>query len=212
MSASGLAVIAELGDLVGIDVLNPRSSDWMIIDAVSGGTVIVPDTVPKFEFRGDRRISDYPVEQGAFASYNKVQEPFSIRMQMVCSGLNYAQEAINALSLNIGQNYMQKADFLKTLDGMLATTDLFNIVTPDAIYKNANMEHYDYRRESNDGATMLKIEVWFREVRVAKAAAYTQTDSPSAADSTSTGSVKTFPIGAQGTQQLSAGPLLFGVQ
>lgn len=184
-----LAGVAELGDILGVDILNPLASDWAIHASGSGAVIIVPDTVEKFEFRGERRVSDYPVEQGAFASYNKVAQPFEIRMVMVCSGLNYAQSAFSALGLNLGQGFMQKVDFLTTLDYMLETTDLFDVVTPDKLYANANMEHYDYKREARNGATMLIVEAWFREVRVTASSAYTNTDSASAADPVSLGTV-----------------------
>lgn len=194
--SSFLAAVAEAGDILGIDILNPLASDWMIVDGKTSAKIIVPDTVPRFEFRGDRRISDYPVEQGAFASYNKVATPYEIRMTMVCSGLNYAQGAISALGLNLSQGFMQKSDFIDTLNYMLDTTDLFTIVTPDKAYENANLEHYDYKRETRDGATMLKIEAWFREVRVTASATYSDggpvnSDSPSAADPVSLGTVHT---------------------
>jgi len=189
-----LSAVAEAGDILGIDILNPLASDWMIADARTSSKVIVPDTVPRFEFRGDRRISDYPVEQGAFASYNKVVTPYEIRMTMVCSGLNYAQNAISSLGMNLGQGFMQKSDFIDTLDYMLDTTDLFTIVTPDKAYESANLEHYDYKRETRNGATMLIIEAWFREVRVTASATYSDggpvnSDSPSATDPVSLGTV-----------------------
>lgn len=179
-----VAAVAE-----AVDILNPLASDWAIHAAGSGAVIIIPDTVEKFEFRGEQRVADYPMEQGAFASYNKVAQPFEIRMVLVCSGLNYAQRAINALGLNLGQSFMQKVDFLTTLDYMLTTTDLFDIVTPDKLYPNASMEHYDYRREARNGATMLIVEAWFREVRVKASAVYTNSNSPSAADPVSLGAV-----------------------
>jgi hypothetical protein len=196
--SSGLAVIAELGDLAGIDVLNPRAGDWMIL-ASDHSPAIIPDTVPRFEYRGEARVSDYPMEQGAFASYNKVATPFDIRMVMVCSGLNFAQNIAQtikgATGLNIGQNLMQKPAFLDTLDYMLATTDLFSIVTPDRTYNSVNLEHYDYKRETSSGATMLIVEAWFREVRITGAATYTsggvRSNSPSAASPVGLGTVQT---------------------
>lgn len=210
--STGLAAFAELGDLVGIDILNPLASDWMIL-ADDGSVAIKPDTVPKFEFRNEQRVADYPMEQGAFASYNKVATPFQIRMQMVCSGLNYAQSAAqavkNALNIDIGQNYASRPDFLDTLDYMLATTDLFTIVTPDATYPNATMEHYDYRKESNNGATMLKIEAWFREIRVTAGSTYSSSGLPtvtsnsaSAANPVDVGTAQTFAYGSNAATAL----------
>lgn len=193
-ASTGLAAFAELGDLVGVDILNPSAGDWMILDD-TGSIAIKPDTVAKFEYRNEGRVSDYPMEQGAFDSYNKVATPYQIRMLMVCSGLNYAQSAAqaitNALGIGIGQNFASRGDFLSTLDYMLATTDLFTIVSPDAIYKSVTLEHYDYRKESSDGATMLKVEAWFREIRVNAGATYSTSNSPSAAGPADLGTVHT---------------------
>lgn len=185
-----LAAIAEVTGALGIDVLNPLATDWMIVSDGSMAPVIVPDTVPRFEYRGESRVSDYPVEQGAFASYNKVAQPFDIRMMMVCSGLNFVQSGIQAIGLNLGPKYMQKTDFIDTLDYMLATTDLFTIVTPDKTYPSVNMVHYDYKRETKNGATMLIVDAWFQEIRVTGSATYSSSvASPSAADPVSVGTV-----------------------
>lgn len=187
---NGLAVIAELGDLAGIDILNPRAGDWMILSN-DGSPAIIPDTVARFDYRGESRVSDYPVEQGAFASYNKVATPFDIRMVMVCSGLvipNLLQNVRGAFGL--GQNMMQKSAFLDTLDYMLATTDLFSIVTPDRTYNSVNLVHYDFKRETTNGATLLIVEAWFRQIRVTGQATYTRASaSPSAADPVGLGTV-----------------------
>ena len=197
MSSSALlAGLAEIGDVLGIDVLNPLTSDWHIVANGSSALVINPDTVSRFEYRGETRISDYPVEQGAFASYNRVLTPFDIRMTMVCSGLNLVQQGIRAIGLDIGQQPMQKADFLDTLDYMRETTDLFDIVTPDRVYESVSLTHYDYRRETTNGATMLIVEAWFQEIRVTGSASYTSSNSPSAATPVSNGSVQTFPYGS----------------
>lgn len=204
--STGLAAFAELGDLVGIDILNPLASDWMIL-ANNGRVAIKPDTVPKFEFRNEQRVADYPMEQGAFASYNKVATPFQIRMQMVCSGGEYIQKAkqeiTDAVGLSFSRGTMQRGDFLRRLDQMLATTDLFTIVTPDATYPNATMEHYDYRKESNNGATMLIVEAWFREVRLTAGSTYSSSGLPtvtsnsaSAANPVDVGTAQTFAYGS----------------
>lgn len=189
-SATLLAGITELTDVLGLDILNPLATDWMILTN-DGSPVIVPDTVPRFEYRGDSRVSGYPVEQGAFESYNKVQQPFDIRMTMACAGLNYVQGAVAAIGLNLGQQLMQKPAFLDTLDYMKETTDLFTIVTPDRAYQSVNMVHFDYKRETLNGATMLLVEAWFEEIRVNAGSKYTNTASPSAADPVDQWSVHT---------------------
>lgn len=209
MSATGLAVLAELGDLVGIDVLNPQSSDWAILSN-DNSVAIRPDSVLRFEYRNETRVPDYPLERGAFASFNRVQTPFDIRMVMVCEGTNYVQRAVSALDLGIGRQPMRRSDFLTTLDYMLDTTDLFTLVTPDALYKSVSLVHYDYRRESNNGAVMLIVEAWFQEIRLTAAAAYSttggvtaaQAKAPSGSDPASTGAVRAYAYGTNPTAVL----------
>ncbi len=198
-SASGLAVLGELGDLAGIDVLNPRASDWKIMNGSSDA--IVPDTVPRFEYRNESRVADYPMEEGAFVSYNKVATPFEIRMTMVCSGSlikGLTQGVMNDIIPGFGNNnYTSSRDgFLAAMENMLQGTEVYTIVTPDMTYNNATLEHYDYRKESNNGAVMLIVEAWFREVRVTASAVYSNTGqpnvnsaSPSAANPADVGSV-----------------------
>lgn len=192
-ASTGLAAFAELGDLVGVDILNPSAGDWMILDD-TGSIAIKPDTVAKFEYRNEGRVSDYPMEQGAFDSYNKVATPFQIRMLMVCSG-GYVQDAEsdikNALGIGFGGNFSSRGDFLSTINAMLAANSLLSIVTPDMVYKSVTLEHYDYRKESSDGATMLKVEAWFREIRVNAGATYSTSNSPSAASPADLGTVHT---------------------
>lgn len=198
-----LTTAETVAGFLGVDVLNPVSSDWMILDNATNAIVITPDTVPKFEFRNEVRVSDFPVQAGAFASYNSVQMPFEINMTLVCSGLNFFQQAANAIGLNIGGQFMQKNDFLDKLSSMLYGIDLFHIVTPDETYANAKLEHFDYRRETNRGASVLYVDCRFREIRQVGTAnssinglPFVNTNSPGASNPINNGIVQTFAYGA----------------
>lgn len=185
---SGLAVIAELGDLAGIDILQPRASDWHVVLHQTLAPVITPDTVARFEYRNEVRVPDYPMERGAFAAFNRVQVPFDIRMLMVCSGKTVVQHAVDVVFGN--GSGVSKSDFLGTLETMLDSLDLYDIVTPDRVYSSCSLVHYDYRRESSSGATLLLVEAWFQEIRETASAAYAQTKTASAASPVSLGSVR----------------------
>lgn len=212
-----LTTAASVGDFLGIDILNPSSSDWMILDNNNNSIIIQPDTVPRFEFRNEVRVSDFPVQRGAFASYNSVQMPFEIDMTLVCGGINKFTPNFLAsqLGLNIGPEFMRKSDFLSTLEGMLSGVDLFKIVTPDEIYKNAKLEHFDYRRESSRGATILYVDCRFREIRQVGSAnssvnglPFVNTSSPSAANPVNNGIVKTHPLDKVSVTAVDAGVTL----
>lgn len=118
---------------------------WGIFDA-SGNPVLTVDAVASVEYARDYRISDYPQEQGAFESYNKVQVPFQAKVGFL---LNQSRVA-----------------FLNEIEAQLATLSLVSVVTPEVSYPSANLTHYGYRRVARNGVTMVLVEVWCEEVRV----------------------------------------------
>jgi hypothetical protein len=155
--------LSDLGDSDG--------PSWGIVDQ-SGNPVITPDSVVSFEYRGDAKVCNYPVEQGSFSSYNKIAVPFDIRTVMTCGG----------------NGAMTRDQFITTLEAMKVSTDLYNFVTPDFLYENVNLVHFDYRREARRGVTLLSVEAWFEEIRESAAAIYSNPSqtTPSQANPNST--------------------------
>lgn len=141
----------------------------------NGSPVLTPDSVLSLEWHGEERISDYPVQNGQFVSYNKVKVPFDLRMVMTCQGLNVVQsalqpvtQAINQALSNIGLAYgqpMTRDAFLRQLDTMLDSTDLYDVVTPDKVYSNVNLVAYNHVKKHDEGGTLIIAELMFREVR-----------------------------------------------
>lgn len=187
---------------VGIDLLNTGAPTYAIVTAAStataggfmaavvgqigginGGTpVLTPDNVLSLEWRGEERISDFPVQNGQFVSFNKVAVPYDLRMVVTCQGLNLVQEALASvtqildqalgqLGLAFGQP-MSRDAFLRQLDAMLVSTDLYNVVTPDKVYQNVNLVSYNHAKKSDEGGTLIIAELLFREVRESVSASY----------------------------------------
>ena len=123
---------------------------WLITDTY-GNPVLTPDTIVEFEYRGEQKIPNYPVEQGSFATYNKVAMPFDARLTCVCNG-----------STN-----MSRPAFLAAIGTLLAGLNLCFVVTPDISYGPCNLIHVDYRREARQGVSLLVAQLWFQEVREA---------------------------------------------
>lgn len=156
--------------LLGINLLSPSASSYAITDA-SGNVLIQPDTMAVFDYEYEETISDYPIEEGAFNSYNKVRLPRRIRVEMACGGLNWVQQleqtldqTINsALGTNFGQG-MTRAQFLEACDAAVESLDLFTIVTPDITYPSFNPTSVRYSRNRNNGAGMILATMVFEEV------------------------------------------------
>jgi hypothetical protein len=124
-----LGVGSALDDLIGADPVL-----WGVFTQ-SGQPVAIADSVQAFEFQAAARVSDYPVEQGAFASYNKVIEPYSATVRM-----------------SRGGTLEQRSAFLAAIEGAQKSLELYTVLTPELSYFNANIEAFDYRREINSGA------------------------------------------------------------
>lgn len=125
-------------------------SQWGIY--LDGEAVVSSDNVTSVEYRQDFTISNYPIQGGSFASYNKVQHPFEVKIGFSTGGSDADRQA-----------------FLASIAAIISDTNLYDFVTPEAIYSNVNITHQDYR--INQGNVGLRVvEVWCEEVRPAQTA------------------------------------------
>lgn len=141
-------------------VTTPSDDDGTPTVVVRGNPrpVIVPDSIREFSSKNEWQVSDYPVEQGGFASYNKVNNPFEVQLRLTKGG-----------SLN------DRKEFLKQIDAVAGDTRLYRIVTPEKVYPSVNITRVDNRRVEQNGAYFLsQVDIYFREIRFV-AAEYTST-------------------------------------
>lgn len=206
VARSASQVIDDIALLTADAVIISRmlqGPQWGIFDA-NMQPVIVGDSTVRMSFAKDFRISDYPVEGGGFESYDKVETPYDARLTFAIGGsftLGTALSAINSTSLSGAVSALTgeaaRAAFLSSMSVFAASTALFNVVTPDMVYPNANIVHYDYERTDRNGATMLMVDVDLQEVRVAPAPQFSNTQQPSGADPVNGGTVQTVPVASQ---------------
>lgn len=158
-----------------------------------GAPIFVGDSVLGVDYRREWRVSDFPIEAGGFASYNKVQVPFDVRVIFSVSG---AGSLLSSL-IPGGAGWMaapNRTEMLTVLKLAAESLDLYSVHTPELNYDNCNIVHYDYRREARSGTTLIKVEVWLTEIRIAPKAALTQTQAPAAADPVNQGTGQAGPV------------------
>jgi hypothetical protein len=160
---------------------------WGVFDT-SGNPVAVSDSVVDLDFASDSRISNYTQEAGAFNSYNKVQLPSEPRVHLACGGTIEERQA-----------------FLAAIDAAKQSTNLYNVVTPEATYLSMNVVGYGYHRDSRNGANLLIVALHLEEVRVTATAQFgqsgtgpalpaSQVQNPASADPVSQGQVQALPV------------------
>jgi hypothetical protein len=138
-----------------------------------GSLALQPDSIISVDFKRDWKLPNYPQEEGAFESYNKVTMPFDARMRMTKGGTDAERSA-----------------FLDAVDSAADSLTLYQVVMPEVSYPSANIVNYSYQRTSTNGVGLLTVDIWLLEVRVTATAAFANTAAPSGADPVSDGSVQ----------------------
>jgi hypothetical protein len=104
------------------------------------------------DYLKESKVSDFPVEKGGFASYNKVEMPAAPIVTLCFSG-----------------SETEAGAFLTAIDAACKSTDLFSVVTPEAKYIDHAIERYNYQRRHDKGASILVVEIMLKEVRTVSA-------------------------------------------
>lgn len=115
--------------------------------------VVVPDNILEMSYRNEWNVPDYPVEDGGFANYNKVNNPYEITLRMTKGG-----------------SVSDRQDFLNQLDEIADSLDLYQIITPEKTYHDANIIRVEYARRGVKGAYFLEeVDVVVKEIRTVTA-------------------------------------------
>lgn len=120
-----------------------------------GKTVIKADSVAEFGVKKEWTISDYPIEEGGFESYNKVYIPFDARVKFTAGG-----------------SLENRANLIEAIEAIAGDLQLYDVAMPEMIYKSVNVVHYDVRRKSDNGLGLLIVDVYLEEVRANATASF----------------------------------------
>lgn len=162
--------------------------NWGVYNS-DGSQALIPDSIRSFDYDDGSRISDYPVEKGAFQSFNKVANPYAARFEMViATGGVLGQFTAPITGTSARSNFMSKLAALKD------SLTLVSVVTPEVTYTNANLSRYTYRRQARNGMTLIIIDATFEQIRQGVVSAgLTNTSDPSGMDRVSNGQVSASP-------------------
>ncbi len=163
---------------------DPSSFLSPILSAIGVGSELSTKSV---EYSKETRVSDFPVERGGFAAYNKVELPAEARVSLCLSGSESDRQAL-----------------LVAIDAAVKSTDVYSVVTPEVTYINYSIEYYNYQRRNDRGANLLTIELGLREIReVSAKVTAKQAQSVSAASPEDNGKVQPQPPDKSTLKRLS---------
>lgn len=128
--------------------MGANSNEFALVDSETSLSAFDFDALIQFEVRAEGMVVSSPIEQGSFASYNKVDSPNYIEVQLAKQGTDDVLQAS-----------------LKTLDELQTTASKVNFVTPVAEYENYTLESYDFSMSQRDGLGVLYIRLHLIEIR-----------------------------------------------
>jgi hypothetical protein len=149
----------------------------------NGVPVVIADTVADLGYTKAYAISDFPVEQGAFQTFDKVEQPFEARIRFVSGGSSAAREAL-----------------IESVEAIIGDLEFYEVATPEKIYFNANIVREEYRRTTGG---LLTIEVSVQEIRLPSTGSGFNPTDPASADPVNLGTLT--PQDATPSEMAAAG-------
>lgn len=133
-------------------LLGRLSERWALVDTKSGNDLVRFTSFLSCDVRNESTVVSSQVEEGSFASYNKVDSPLEVNVRLGIQG-----------------NDGELKDALDTLDSLRKSTKLVNLVMPSAEYRDLNLEMFNYTIKTELGRGVLFVDLSLKEIRQVKA-------------------------------------------
>lgn len=129
--------------------VNPKIAIYAILNADTGVPLTVPDTWGELTFRKDYQVADYPIEDGAFAAYNKVQRPGSFDFTLIKKGSDLA-----------------RATWLEAIRQQMVADPVarYHVITPQGIWQSYTISGISHQTRQDRGSNLLYLDLKFSEV------------------------------------------------
>jgi len=137
---------------------------------LDGVLALEPDSFIGYGFSNNSLVPQYPQENGAFQSYNKVDTPFNLRIRVAKGG-----------------STTDVANFIDTAEALVKASNLnlYSVITPERTYNSVTIVKISHDHKPDSGANMVTMDIEFLEIRNSATAQYTNTASPTASGSLS---------------------------
>jgi hypothetical protein len=175
-TTSGVINTVRLLQADSVSLFGPLQGPWGIFDSSGVVPIALADSVVSLHYKKDWRLPNYPIEQGAFQTYNKVEMPFDVIVKLAKGGPATARQ-----------------EFLANIDAAAESLNLYLVRTPERDFPNCNVARLDYERTADTGRGLITVEIGLIQIRNTAVATFTSTKASSGNDSISQGTVNASP-------------------
>ena len=133
---------------IAVGIQPNDSPEYYLTEAESSAIAVEFSRVMDLEMTAEGKVVSTPIEQGSFASYNKVASPTGIRATLAVEGeLGDLQSVVDRL--------------FELKDG----TELVNFVTPVREFQKYTLEKFSYQQAAEKGVNVLYVEINLSEIK-----------------------------------------------
>jgi hypothetical protein len=121
---------------------------WGVYDE-NDDLAVTADSVMDMGWRQENRIGNFPIQQGQFATYNRVGLPYE------CS-----------IVLTKGGTLADRTTFLQEVDAVIAQSNiaLYTVRTPEKTYKNMSATRAELARRGTENHAYFDVELFFIQI------------------------------------------------
>ena len=153
-----------------------------------GLPVLLADNVLGLSYQAASSIANAPIEQGSFASYNKVASP---------------AQAVVQMSKGSGSS-LERGAFLAQLLAYEGSTLKFYVISPEFVHRNMCITGVDYARSAQEGVQLIVVNVQLEEVREVKVNySFEEVAAPEDAKTVDGGNVQPKEVSQSGLSKLA---------
>ena len=134
----------------------PAPKIWGIVDS-TGANVLAWDSISAVKYSDKSKVSSFPLEQGSFANYDKVANPYDLKLTVMKGG-----------------TVQDRKSFLSTLKTLKDGLSIVSVITPERTFLSANLEAFDYSQTTGKGQNLLIVELHLIEIRQIAPGGYAQ--------------------------------------
>lgn len=182
--------ITILGNVVGaaFDFFFPPPK-WGIYFPGTNDIAMHVSSVVELDISAEAVVSNYPLENGSFTTYNKVLQPKYFSLRITRDGAEYLQ-----------------SDMQGWLERELDFPSLYDVVCPTKTWQNVTLASYREVKNSRSGAAMMTVDCLFQEVRELPAE-YSNSQIAEPEDQEVTPTVRVSPVENRTVQATDLPPL-----
>jgi hypothetical protein len=148
MSQLGMGLMLAGRAAIAVSTMPEDIVEYYLTSSEDSSIAVGFSHIMELEMKAEGKVIATPIEQGSFASYNKVAEPTEIRALLAVEGSNADLQSV-----------------VERMFELKESTTLVNFVTPIREYQKYTLGNFSYQQAAEKGTNVLYVEFNLFEIK-----------------------------------------------